>query len=112
MKFAAEVAVPPGEATLMGPEVVAGTVAVIWVGLLSVKAAPAPLKATSKTREKFVPVMTTEAPTWPEVGLNPVMVGAGAVTMNALADVAVPPGVVTVMGPEVVAGTVAVICAG
>ena len=109
VKFVSEVAVPPGVETEMGPVVAVGTVAVICVGLLIVKAAPAPLNATSNAKEKFVPVITTEAPTWPDVGLNPEMVGGGDVTMNGLVDVAVPPGVVTAMNPEVVAGTVAVI---
>jgi hypothetical protein len=44
------VAVPPGVITLMGPVVApAGTVAVIFVLLLTVKVAATPLKRTSDT---------------------------------------------------------------
>src|SRR5439155_16760922 len=54
-----------------------------------------------------VPVMVTAAPTCPDGGLNPVMVGT---TLKMDAEVAVPAGVVTVMGPVVApVGTLVVI---
>jgi hypothetical protein len=104
------VAVPAGLVTVMGPVVApAGTVAVICVALLMVKAAATPLKRTSVVPVKFVPVMVTEAPMRPEVGEKLAMVG-GRMTTKLVPLVAVPSGVVTVMGPVVApAGTVAVI---
>ncbi|HKZ75432.1 MAG TPA: hypothetical protein VJ259_02085, partial [Actinomycetota bacterium] len=61
---------------------------------------------------KFVPSITTSAPTGPEVGENDVIVGApAAVTVKFWALVPVPPGVVTLIFPVVAPeGTVAVIC--
>ena len=71
-------------------------------------AADVPLKATAVAPVKLAPLMTTLAPTAPLVGVNPVIRGA---TVKLAALVAVPPGVVTLMGPVVAfAGTVAVIC--
>ena len=58
---------------------------------------------------KLVPVMVTEVPTGPLVGVKLVMVGAG-ITVKLPLLVAVPPGVVTLTVPVVVpAATVAVI---
>ena len=55
----------------------------------------------------FVPVIVTTVPTMPVVGVKPVIVG-GFFTVKLFALVAVPPGVVTLIGPFVaVAGTVA-----
>ena len=74
-------------------------------------AAVVPLKVTAEAEPKFVPLMTTGVPTGPAVGLNPVMVGTGTVTVKFVAAVAVPPAVVTVNFPVVAPlGTVAVIC--
>lgn len=57
---------------------------------------------------KFVPVTTTAAPTAPLVGLKPEIVG-GARIVNALAELAVPTDVVTLITPLLVPGaTVAV----
>jgi hypothetical protein len=70
------------------------------------------LNVTEVAPARPVPLMVTAVPTTPLVGENPVMLGAGpAVTVNALALTAVPPAVVTAMGPLVAAvGTVALIC--
>jgi hypothetical protein len=77
---------------------------------LTVKVALAPTNVTAVAPVKFVPVMTTLVPTGPLVGLKFVMVGGG-MTVKLVALVAVPPGVVTAIGPVVApAGTVAVIC--
>ena len=71
------------------------------------KAALVPLNATAVAPVKFVPLIVTLAPTNPLVGVKLVIAGP-AVSVNALALVAVPPGVVTPMGPVVApAGTVA-----
>ena len=69
-----------------------------------------PLNLTDVAPVRFVPVITTEAPTGPLVGAKLVIVGAPVATVKLLALVAVPPGVVTEIGPVVApAGTVAVI---
>ena len=71
-----------------------------------------PLKVTAVAPVRLVPVMTTLVPTGPLAGEKLVIVGgcAAAVTVKLLALVAVPPGVVTAIGPVVApAGTVAVI---
>lgn len=110
------VAVPEGVVTVIGPVVaVAGTVAVICVEETTVNVvALVPLNATAAAPFKLVPLIVTEAPTAPLLGEKPVSVGAGGggtVTVNDVALVAVPTGVVTVIGPVVAAaGTVAVIC--
>ena len=65
------------------------------------------LKVTEVAPLKFVPLMVTVVPTGPVVGAKPVIVG-GLTTVNALELVAVPPGVVTLSGPDLApAGTVA-----
>ena len=65
------------------------------------------LKVTEVAPVKFVPLIVTLVPTDPLVGERPVMVG-GLTTVNALELVAVPPGVVTLSGPDLApAGTVA-----
>lgn len=108
------VAVPPGVVTLIRPLMAPdGTTAVICVEELTVKlVALVFLNCTTVAPVKFVPVMTTEVPTGPEVGANEVIVGAaaGPVTVKSWLLVAVPLGVVTVIRPVVALfGTVAVI---
>jgi hypothetical protein len=72
-----------------------------------VKLALTALNVTAVAPMKFVPLIVTLVPTGPLVGVKPVIVGA-VTTVNALALVAVPPGVVTLSGPVVApAGTVA-----
>ena len=114
LKVAVEVAVPPGVVTLRGPVVaVAGTVAVMLVAELTVKlVALTPLNRTAVAPVKPVPVRVTLAPTTPLAGENEEMVGAAPVaTVKLAALAAVPPEVVTLMGPVVApADTVAVIC--
>ncbi len=62
----------------MGPLVApAGTVTVMLVALPKVTLVEAvPLKDTVALAAKFVPVMVTESPTMPEVGLKEVIAGA------------------------------------
>ena len=102
------VPVPAGVVTLMGPVVAAaGTVAWMEVGEFTVNVAPAPLNCTAVAPLKSVPVMLTLAPTGPIAGVKLVIVG-GLFTMKLLVLVAVPPGVVTLIGPLVAPpGTVA-----
>jgi hypothetical protein len=111
VKLVAEVAVPVGVAIVITPVVaVFGTVAVTCVAEFTKKVVAAlPLNATCEASERFVPVMTTTVPTGPMMGVKLVIVG-GTPTVNGVAEVAVPAGVVTVMVPVVVpAATVAVI---
>jgi hypothetical protein len=69
-----------------------------------------PLNLTAEAPERLVPVMTTDVPTGPLLGVKLVSVGAG-MTVKLPALVAVPPVVVTATVPVVApVGTVAVIC--
>src|SRR2546422_11630385 len=78
------------------------------VSEVTVKLAFTPLNVTAVAPVKFVPLSVTLVPTGPLVGVKLVIVGALATTVNVLALVAVPPGVVTLSGPVVApAGTVA-----
>ena len=54
---------------------------------------------TSVAPVKPDPVITTEVPTGPDVGSNPVIAGGGGVTVKVSALVPVPPGVVTEILP-------------
>jgi len=104
----ADVAVPPAVVTDTRPvEAPAGTIAVIFMSVLTVKLAAVPLKLTAVAPLKPVPLMTTLVPTTPLVGLKLVIVG---VTVKFVVLVAVPPAVVTAIGPVVAAAeTMAVI---
>ena len=108
VKLLALVAVPAGVVTLNGPVVApAGTVAWIAVAEVTVKLALTPLNVTDEAPVKLVPLIVTLVPTSPLVGVKLAIVGA-LVTVNGLALVAVPPGVVTLSGPVVApVGTVA-----
>jgi hypothetical protein len=114
VKELALVAVPAGVVTTIGPVVaLAGTVAVICDADLTLNEALTPLKVTFVVPERFVPLMVTDVPVLPLAGVKLEIVGVGPVVMvNEDALVAVPPAVVTVIGPVVApAGTVAVIWA-
>ena len=72
--------------------------------------AAVPLNLTAEAPVKPVPLMLTEEPTGPLVGVNELMLG-GWVTPKLVELVAVPLGVVTLMVPEVApVGTEVVIC--
>ena len=74
---------------------------------MTVKVALVPLKATAVVPVKFVPLMVTLVPAGPLAGVKPVIV-AGLKIANGLELAAVPPGVVTLIVPEVaLVGTVA-----
>jgi hypothetical protein len=120
VKLAVLVAVPPGVVTEILPVVApVGTVAVICVAeftvndvalvvlnftTLVVKLAPLTVPL------KFVPVIVTDVPTGPKVGVNELIVGAGTgVTVKLVALVFCPAAVYTWIGPVVApAGTTAV----
>jgi hypothetical protein len=71
--------------------------------------AAVPLNETAVALPRLSPVIATEVPVPPSVGLKPVMVGS---TVNEL-ELADPPAVVTAIGPVVApAGTVVVIWPG
>jgi hypothetical protein len=107
------VVLPPGVVMLIGPLVApVGTVAPICVLLVTVYVALLPLKATLLAPLKLLPLIVTAVPTGPVVGLKSLIVGGGGgiVTLKPAPLVALPAGVVTVIGPLVApAGTVALI---
>jgi hypothetical protein len=84
--------------------------AVICEFEFTVNVALVPLNRTRLAPVKPTPVITTDVPITPLVGLNDVIAKPPAVTVKLVALVAVPPGVVTAIGPVVApTGTVAVI---
>jgi hypothetical protein len=113
VKFAALFPVPAGVVTLILPVTApAGTVAVICVAELTAKlVAATPPNRTDVAPLNPVPVIVTTVPAFPLVGEKEVIVGAWApVTVNFVALVPVPLGVVTLILPVVASvGTVAVI---
>jgi hypothetical protein len=113
VKLPALVPVPAAVVTLIAPLVApVGTLAVIWVPEFTVKVVAAvPLKATLVAPLSPAPLMVTDVPVGPLVGVNPLMEGAGVATTVKGALVAVPAGVITLTGPVVApVGTVVVIC--
>jgi len=104
------VPVPLGVVTEIGPVVAfEGTVAVIWVSESTVNVALVLLNFTAVAPVNVVPVIVTEVPTEPPVGVKLVTPG---VTVNDPELVPVPLGVVTEIFPVAAPdGTVAVILA-
>jgi hypothetical protein len=103
-------AAPTGVSTLTFPVVApVGTIAVIDVALVAkVEVAVVVLNLTkpalSEASRRFVPVIVTDVPAGPQVGVNEVMVGAqvpGSATSNAVLVATVP--LVTWMTPSVAA---------
>ena len=69
------------------------------------------MKATAVVPVRLVPVIVTAVPAVPLVGVKLVIVGGGPVKLKLLLLVAVPFGVVTLIGPlPAPEGTVALIC--
>jgi len=107
----ASVAVPPAVVTLTFPEAPAATTAVILVGELTVNEVAAKLpKLTAVAPVRLVPVIVTDAPVPPLVGVKEAIVGEGINVKPG--SVAVPPAVVTLTFPEAPAPTTAVILVG
>ena len=103
----ANVAIPPGVVTLTLPDAPFPTTAVILVDELTVnEEAATPPKFTAVAPAKLFPVIVIEVPALPLVGVNVVIIGAG-INVNP-ANVAVPPGVVTLTLPEAPVPTTAV----
>jgi len=96
--------------TLIGPVAApAGTVAVIALAEFTVKPALVPLNRTAVAVVKLVPLIVTLVPTGPLAGAKLAIVG-GLITVKLPALLAVPAGLVTLIGPVAApAGTVAVI---
>lgn len=104
-------ALPAAVVTLTVPvSAPAGTVAVMVESEITANAAAVLLKVTVAAPVNALPLMVTEDPTAADAGVTPVMLGAGCdVTVNEAGLPAVPPAVVTLMGPVVApAGTVVV----
>src|SRR5438093_440689 len=103
----------PAVVTEMNPVVAeGGTVAMSVVLVAESTAAETPLNLTwllTGTGSKFCPVRVTFVPALPWLGVKLLIVGGGALTVNDCALAAVPPRVVTRIGPVVTpSGTSAV----
>lgn len=116
-KSALLMALPLGVATEIWPEVpLGGTAAEMLVGVAEVTAASPTLNFVRSfaATSKFVPAIVTAVPGVPIVGVKLEIVGpplAPAATVNGLALVAVPFGVVTAIVPVVApAGTLVTSC--
>ena len=84
-----------------------GTVAVIWLSLVTEKLADASPKRTLVAPVRCVPVITTVVPAGPAFGDRPETAGE-RITVNEFDVVAVPAAVVTLTWPDVAAaGTIA-----
>ena len=91
----AEVPVPREVVTVMAPVVVpAGTVAVIWVSLITVNTEIDPKNFTAVAPVNPVPLIVTNVPTGPEAGEKFEITGA-ALTVNIVEDSPFPRGVLT-----------------
>ena len=113
MKFCAEIAVFCDVATCTVPLAPAPRIAVICVGLLTVKnAAFVPPTRTDATLANPLPVMMTDAPCPPLVGVKEVIDAGGSVKVNGCAEMAVLLAVTTCIMPLAPAATTAVICVG
>src|SRR6266567_776938 len=102
-------ATPPTVTTTLPVVAPAGTCAVMLVALHPVGVAAVPLNLTVLVpcvAPKFAPVIATEVPTRPDVGLRLEMVGAAAVvTVNVIPLLATPPTVTTTLPVVAPAGT-------
>jgi hypothetical protein len=93
-------AVPPNVVTVSGPGVApAGTVVRISPCQVTVNGALTPLNVTSVAPVKFAPPIRTLVPTVAAVGVTLSIFG-GRTTTKLAGLTAVPPGVVTLTGPD------------
>src|SRR5207249_454392 len=82
VKLLVLVAVPGVVLTLIGPLLAPlGTLVVIWVSVTPLKVAAVPLKVTAVAPLKWLPLLVTEVPTGPLVGVKELIVGGEAVTV-------------------------------
>jgi hypothetical protein len=72
--------VPDGVVTEIGPVAAGGTVAVIWLSESTVKAAAAPSNVTAVAPVNALPLIVTDDPGQPELGVNEETVGSGGGT--------------------------------
>jgi len=101
-------ACPPTVTTTLPVTAPAGTGATMLVPFQLVGVACTPPKVTALVPcvvPKFAPVITTAVPITPEPGLNPVMLGAGLVTVKLEPLLAWPPTVTTTLPVTAPAGT-------
>src|SRR5271165_4465439 len=108
VKLVPLLATPPTVTTTFPVVAPAGTGATMLVALQLVGVAVVPLNLTVLVpcvAPKFTPVIVTDAPTNPEVGLKPVMLGPGAVTVKLVPLLATPPTVTTTFPVVAPAGT-------
>ena len=99
VKLVLLVAEPQAVVTLIGPVVVVeGTVALIWVAEGTVNVDVTLLNVTEVVVNpvplKFVPVIVTDVPAGPEVGVNEVIVGVGVEVTVKLPELVFSPAVV------------------
>jgi hypothetical protein len=113
VKFTPLLAVPPTVTTTLPVVAPAGTAATMLVALQFVGVADVPLKLrvlVPRDMPKFVPVIVTEVPTGPDVGVRLAMLGAkpeADVTVNPIPLLATPPTVTTTFPVVTPAGTAA-----
>src|SRR5436853_1640267 len=101
-------ATPPAVTTTFPVVAPAGTGATMLVALQLVGVAAVPLNVTVLVpcvAPKFAPVIVTDAPTNPDVGFRPVMLGPGVVTVKLTPLLATPPTVTTTLPVVAPAGT-------
>src|SRR5256884_3129387 len=94
VKLTPMLATPPTVTTTFPVVAPAGTGTTISVTLHLVYVAPIPLKVTVLVPwlvPKLAPVIVTDVPTTPDVGLRPVMLGAGTATVKLTRCLAPPP---------------------
>jgi hypothetical protein len=109
VKLTPLLATPPTVTTTFPVVAPAGTAAAMLVALQLAGVAATPLNFTVLApcvAPKFAPLMVTEAPTNPDVGFKPVMLGAGTVTVKPTPLLATPPTVTTTLPVVAPAGTV------
>src|SRR5256886_11566734 len=98
VKLTPLLATPPTVTTTLPVVAPAGTGTTMFVTLQLVGVAPIPLKVTVLVpwlAPKLAPVIVTDVPRTPDVGLRPVMLGGGTVTVKLTPLLATPPTVTT-----------------
>jgi|ERR671924_2166311 hypothetical protein len=108
VKLTPLLATPPTVTATLPVVAPVGTGTVMLAALQAVGVAAVPLNVTVLApwvEPKFVPVIVTDVPTAPDVGLRLVMVGALALTVKVIPLLAVPPTVTTTLPVVAPAGT-------
>jgi hypothetical protein len=108
VKLTALLATPPTVTITLPVVAPAGTGATMLVALQLVGAAATPLNVTALVpcvEPKFAPLIVTGAPTSPDVGFKPAMLGAGTGTVKLTPLLAAPPTVTITLPVVAPAGT-------